>query len=77
MEIDAGIRALREQTASRDTALACLVQLAVQSGQDPAIAAARRADNAGGDSLPIPRLIELARDFGLEAKAAFPAAPSA
>jgi hypothetical protein len=67
MEIDASTRPLREQVASRDTALACLAQLGVKNGLGPAVAAAHRGDDSGG-SLPIARLIELAGDFGLQAE---------
>jgi hypothetical protein len=68
MEIDASTRPLREQVASRDTALACLAQLGVKNGLGPAVAAAHRGDDSGGGSLPIARLIELAGDFGLQAE---------
>lgn len=63
MDIDASARVPREPVTSRDTALACRVQLGVQNGLDRALAAARRGDVLGGEALPISRLIELAGDF--------------
>jgi hypothetical protein len=63
MDIDAGIRASREPVASRDTAIACFVQLGVLNGLDPSVAAARRGDVADNDSLPVSGLIGLAGEF--------------
>jgi len=68
MEIDASTRAPREPVASRDTALACLAQVGVQNGLDPAVAAARRGDVLDGDILPIARLVELAGEFKFQAE---------
>jgi hypothetical protein len=68
MDIDASTRVPLEPVASRDTALACLLQLGVQNGLDPAVAAARRGDVLDGDTLPISRLIELAGEFEFHAE---------
>jgi hypothetical protein len=68
MDIDASIRASREPVASRDTALACFVQVGVLNGLDPLVAAARRGDVADNDSLPISGLIELADEFKSQAE---------
>ena len=68
MDIDASTTAPREQMASRDTALACLAQLAVQNGLDPTVAAARRGNVLDDDTLPVSRLIELAGDFEFQAE---------
>ena len=68
MDIDASIRASREPVASRDTAIACFVQVAVLNGLDPSVAAARRGDVADNDSLPISGLIELAGEFKCQAE---------
>jgi hypothetical protein len=67
MDINGSTTALREPVASRDTALACLAQLGVQNGLDPAVAAARRGDVADSEALSIARLIEAAGDFELRA----------
>src|SRR5690242_580461 len=65
MDIDASAPASREPVASRDTALACFVQLAVQNGLDPTTAAAiQPPDVRDSDSLPISGVIELARELG-------------
>jgi hypothetical protein len=65
MDIDASATASREPVASRDTALACFAQLAVQNGLDPATAATiQPPDVRDGDSLLISGLIELARELG-------------
>jgi hypothetical protein len=65
MDIDASATASREPVASRDTALACFVQLAVQNGLDPTTAAAiQPPDVRDSDSLPISGVIELARELG-------------
>jgi Peptidase C39 family len=66
MDIDAGITVSRESLASRDTALACLAHLSAQSGQEPTIAGMHRGDLAGGNTLPVSRLVELAGDFALQ-----------
>jgi len=71
MDIDANARTPREPVASRDTALACLVQMGVQNGLDLALVAARRGDVLDGDTLPISRLIELAGDFEFQAEHAW------
>jgi hypothetical protein len=67
MGIDASTTASREPVASRDTALACLVQLGAQNGLDPAVAT-RPRDVPDGDSLSISGLIELAGEFGYRAE---------
>ena len=70
MDIDATTRAPLEPVASWDTASACLVQLGVQNGLDPALAAVRRGDVHDRDTLPISGLIELAGEFELQAERA-------
>lgn len=68
MDIDANIRASRELVASRDTALACFVQVGVLNGLDPSVASARGSDVADNDSLPLSGLIELAGEFKCQAE---------
>jgi hypothetical protein len=67
MGIDASTTAPREPVASRDTALACLMQLGLQNGLDPAVAT-RPRDVPDGDSLSISGLVELAAEFGYRAE---------
>lgn len=67
MDIDASATASREPIASRDTALACFVQLQLQNGLDAA-AAIQPLEVSDSDSLPISRLIELASELGYSAE---------
>ena len=67
MDIDASATASREPVASRDTALACFVQLGLQNGLDPA-AANHSPEVPDSDSLPMSRLIELAGELGCVAE---------
>jgi len=69
MDIDASATASREPVASRDTALACFVQLGSQNGVNPTAAAAAPSGGVpDSDSLPIPGLIELAAELGYPAE---------
>src|SRR5215469_5662306 len=65
MDIDASATASREPVASRDTALACFVQLGSRNGVDPTpTATAPSSGVPDSDSLPISGVIELAAEFG-------------
>src|SRR5215469_8308932 len=69
MDIDASATASREPVASRDTALACFVQLGSQNGVNPTAAAAAPSGGVpDSDSLPISGLIEVAAEFGYPAE---------
>lgn len=64
MDIDVNPIASREPVASRDTAVACFVQLGLQNGLDPTDAAIQPLDVSDSDILPISALIEVARKLG-------------
>lgn len=55
-------------TLSTETGLACLFRMGVQSGVYAEIGAVRRRNLIDGDRMPVGQLIEIAGEFGLEAK---------
>jgi Peptidase C39 family len=59
---------LLEPVASRETAISCLVRLAVQNGIDIEIETVRHRTVREGDRLTVSRLIQLANEFGLQAE---------
>jgi ATP-binding cassette, subfamily B, bacterial HlyB/CyaB len=56
--------------ASAETALACLFRLGARNGVYAEVGAVRRRNLIEGETLPVSRLLELARDFGLRAERA-------
>ncbi len=59
------------EDVSAETALACLFRLGAQNGVYAEIAAVRRRNMIDGVTLPLSRLVELAREFGLQAAPAW------
>jgi hypothetical protein len=55
-------------TVSSETGLACLFRMGVQSGVYAEIGAVRRRNLIDGDRMPLGQLIDIAGEFGLEAK---------
>jgi ABC-type bacteriocin/lantibiotic exporter with double-glycine peptidase domain len=53
---------------SSETALACLFRLGAQNGVYAEVGAVRRRNLIDRDTLPVPRLVELAGEFGLRAE---------
>ena len=53
---------------STETALACLFRMGVQNGIYAEIGAVRRRNLMDGERVPVGCLIEIAGEFGLEAK---------
>src|SRR5436305_6929791 len=55
-------------TVSSETGLACLFRMGVQNGVYAEIGAVRRRNLIDGNRMPVGQLIEIAGEFGLEAK---------
>jgi Peptidase C39 family len=66
--IELSTESLQEPVASRETAISCLVRLGVENGIDIEIDTVRRRTASDGNGLTVSRLIELADEFGLQAK---------
>jgi hypothetical protein len=68
MSIETRKDSFTEGVVSAETALACLFRLGAQNGVYAEIGAVRRRNLIDGDTLPVARLVELAREFGLRAE---------